>query len=182
LCEKKELVVKIDNSEAEKRIRNEYEDQLKTKDETIKSLLNSHKSDYEGEQRPPKGDPEDTAPIDREEKARNGNSERETFHIDWANSELDPSWIKGKSEAEVITVTEDLAKQGNLQAKAIIQKLTRKILHSDKPLSIEFTGSSKDFMKSPKPIPEFCSAEDKAKIISYNEKLRQNRVSWRPID
>ena len=106
----------------------------------------------------------------------------ETLHnIDWANSDLDPSWVKGKNEAEVIAVTEDLAKQGNLQANAIIQKLTRKILHSDKALSIEFHGDSKLFMKSPKPIPEFCSAEDKARLESYNSMLKTNRQKWKNL-
>jgi hypothetical protein len=170
----KELTIKIDTSEAEKRIRSEYEARLAEKDSAIKELQNSH---MESERPAPVGG--DTCTLEQNEKARTGNSE--TFHIDWENSELDPSWVKGKNEAEVIAVTEDLAKKGNIQAIAIIQKLTRKILHSSKPLSIEFQGSSKDFLKSPMPIPELASEADRNRIEKHNSMLKANRQNWKNL-
>jgi hypothetical protein len=174
---KKELIVKIDTSEAEKRIRNEFEEQLKTKDETIKSLLSSHKAEViEGEQKAPIGG--DTCTLEANEKARIGEETR----ISIEGSYVPFDFVRGKTENEVIQKIELLANSecdNKADYQRLMSKLTKKVIQSSKPLDMTFMGSSKEFIKSPKPINEFDSVEVKAQKNAYSDKLRANRTNWR---
>ena len=68
--QKKEITVKIDTSATEQRIKADYEAKLAEKEETIKSLLSSHKTEYvESEQKAPVGG--DTCTLDANERAKN---------------------------------------------------------------------------------------------------------------
>jgi hypothetical protein len=91
--------------------------------------------------------------------------------------------VKGKTVGDVIAITEKLSKvaDNKEQYQRIMSKLTKKMLKG-KPINLEFKGSIKDMVKSPKPISEFASEEQEVRLTAYNEKLRANRTNWKEVD
>lgn len=171
MTESKEIKVSIDPTPMEERIKSQFEQQLKEKDDLIKSLLARDKQEFVESIEPKK-------PTEYGDTARLETAYEPKIEVD--GSYIEPSWVKGSTAQEVISKIEHLSHVADNKAdfQHIKSKLTRKMLHSDKPLDIIFQGSSKEFIKSEIPISEFDSDSLKSKKTSYNERLRQNRVNW----
>ncbi len=168
----KNIKVVIDTSATEKRIKEEYEQKLAEKDETIKALLAKEKKEFikEIEPRP--------APTGGETSRL---YEPEPLKIDIEGSDIDPSWVKGSNVGEVIEKVNILSKQAanKNEYKRIQSKLLKKMISGNKPLDMTFLGSSKDFLRSELPIRELDSEEIRQQKIDYNNRLKANRTNWR---
>ena len=165
----KQVKVYLDNTPREEKLQNE----LNQANRTIGALLNQHKKEFEEivEPKPaPMGG--DTAPLEAPE-----------LKVEVDGSFVEPSWVKGDSAEEVISKVEHLSQVADNKAdyQKIMSKLARKMLHG-KPISIQFEGSLKDMVKSPKTIGEFDDEETKELKRAFNERLRANRTKWRRID
>ena len=165
----KQVKVFLDNTPREEKLQNE----LNQANRTIGALLNQHKKEFE-ETIEPKPAPigGDTAPLEPTEP-----------RIVVDGSYIEPSWVNGDSPEEVISKVEHLSRVADNKAdyQKIMSKLARKMLHG-KPISIQFEGSLKDMVKSPKAIGEFDDEETKELKRAFNERLRANRTKWRQID
>jgi hypothetical protein len=175
----KNMTIKIDTVALEERLKSQYEEQLKAKDETIKALLSQEKdrliNEKERKQAEYVNSPK-PAPQGGDTAQYESNSHRVHFPIDIANSDIDPSWIKGKDEADVINQTEQLAKMGNTGCRKILNILGKRVLKSG--IDIEFQGESRLLLKHDLPISEFDSESVKLTKQAYNQKLRENRLKW----
>jgi hypothetical protein len=142
-------------------------------EESTRALLADRKKEFEdsmpfGRREPPVGG--DSAPLEQPKQ-----------EFDLTNSDIDISWAKSENPLELIAYVEQRAKLNNedsKEAKEILSKLTKKVI--DSKFDYTFTGSNKEFMKSPLEIRGFDSEETKQLKQAYNEKLRRNRTeNWR---
>lgn len=180
---KKEVQVNLDLAPLEARIRSQYEEQLKAKDETIKALLSQEKERLFYEQERKKAENVNNpkpAPIGGDTALYQSNKFKESYPLDVANSDIDPSWIKAKNVPEVIALTEELARKGNKDCQLIIDKLTKKVIR--KGINLEFKGSAKDFLRSPLPITDNLPVEEQERRKKVNERLIENRQNWVNLD
>jgi len=117
----------------------------------------------------------ETANLENEPQYR-----KETFQIDWENSDgIEPSWIKGKNEAEVIQLTEQLAKRGSKMAQNALKTIARRSFK--KGIDFQYEGNSLLFNKQPMRINEFDSEQTKTAKQAYNDKWLKNRVAFRDL-
>jgi hypothetical protein len=63
--------------------------------------------------------------------------------------------------------------------KRILSKVVKKTFEGSTPLDITFSGSNKDFMRSPLPINENLPLDQQERVKEKNAKLRNNRINWR---
>ncbi len=147
----------------------QLENQLGKMQQYNEALLIEHKKEFVESE--PKKAPEggDTASYE-------SNSHRVQFPIDIANSDIDPSWIKGKTEAEVIALTEELAKDGNVGCQKIIDKLTKRVIKNG--INMEFRGNAKNFLRSPLPISDNLPVDEQERRKKANARLTANRQNW----
>jgi hypothetical protein len=144
--------------------------------EANKTLLAQHKTEFEAQTK----DGLKIAPKDGETATYDVHEPEEykLSNLDLENSDIPLSWVKGKTEAEVIEIAEHLARHGNPEYVRVIQKLTKKLLHGDKPLDMTFKGSSKDFMRNELKVRETDTKEIRNIKEQVNSKLKANRCNW----
>jgi hypothetical protein len=172
----KEIKVNIDTSPMEARIKAQYEEQLKTRDETIKALLaqdaerirlESERKTIEAQMdKKPIENYGETAPLENEHIFRN---------VDFENSDF-LDIMKFPSVEKAIESTQLLACKNNPQAKLALKQLTKKVLQQK--LDMTFVGSIKDMVKSEVPIGEFDDQFTRKQKQAHNAHLRENRTRW----
>lgn len=160
----KKIKILLDRSPEIESLKEDYEQQLAEKDEIIQKMLSENSKNYG-----------DTAPLYEQPK-------RDGFQIE--GSDIDPLWIKGSTVEKVINLVNKCAREANNKEtfQRIQGRLLKKTITGSKPLSIEFQGSNKDFLRSPMPINEFDSKEIREQKEKRNERLRENRTNWREVD
>jgi hypothetical protein len=143
----------------------------------IKAMLVRDKAEFTLSE--PKKAPSGGDTVSYEQNAQS-NRRIDTYQLDIANSDIEPSWIKGKNAEDAIAQTEQLAKIGNVGCQRILSKLCKRALKSG--IDIEFEGESRLLLKHDLPISEFDSTEVKQQKQAYNQKLRENRLKWRNLN
>jgi len=144
-------------------------------------------------------DPSDSTPQDLEVEKRVKERERNQEPHEFANvysegqqtgktsypldeeTPLELQWMEFPTQEALINEVNRRAKKGDVEALKVRAQLTKKMLKAGK-LDMEYQGSLRSLMTSPKNISENDSDADKRKKIIFNEKLKRDRTNWKSLE
>ena len=177
------LNIRIDKSDIEKEQAEKIEAltrENQTQQETIKNMLVDHKAKFDLENTNHMGIK--VAPTNSESPPLEAPRKKEIQLIDLEDSFIPEDFVRGKNPQEVLEKIEMLSRskaENSDTYKKILSKVIKRTFEGQKSLDITFSGSSKDFMRSPLPINDNLPLETQERIKQRNEKLRNNRLNWK---